>query len=142
MHTPTEVELFLGLASARDFAMGCHELIDLADGQVARLDSQPPAETAGRAAQALGVPLALQEHVHRIFAETEQDLNAVLRSTLERQEINVEQWAADPFAALAQLVNPDPAVARFAGRVQAGLAGDPAFTYGVSPRPTSLARQR
>ncbi|MGH3822444.1 MAG: hypothetical protein ACRDRA_06340 [Pseudonocardiaceae bacterium] len=70
VHTPTEVELFLELGSARDFAMGCHELIDLADEQLARLDSQNPVEIAGRAAQALGVPLPLQEHVHRILAET------------------------------------------------------------------------
>ncbi|MGH3852430.1 MAG: hypothetical protein ACRDR6_02815 [Pseudonocardiaceae bacterium] len=124
--TPTAVELFLELGSARDFAVGCRELIDLADEHLARLDSQSPVEIAGRVTQALGVPPQLSEQIHRIFAEMERDVGSALASA-QAQEVNLAEWTVDPFAVLGQLVNPDPLVARFVSRVQTELAAIPGF---------------
>lgn len=141
--TPDEMELFVQLGSARDFALGCRELIDVADDLAARADARSPVEVADAAARAAGTPPSVQRQVRDAFALLEKRTEEVVTTVVDGDPINPEEWTADPFAAFARYFQPDALVAQFADLVRTQFAGLPGVeSYLVTYGEATLRRPR
>jgi hypothetical protein len=121
--TPDEVELFLQLGSARDFAAGCRELIQVADEIAARADTRSPREVAGDAARQAGIPPDVRSRVDDVFAAAELEASALVAAAFDGDGVAVDEMTVDPFAMIARRLQPDAIVERIATRLRTDFAG-------------------
>ncbi|WP_155546481.1 hypothetical protein [Amycolatopsis camponoti] len=123
--TPDEVELFLQLGSVRDFAVGCRELIQVADEIAARSDTRSPREVADDAARQAGTPSDVRSRVEEIFAEADLEASAHVAAAFDGEGVAVDEMTADPFAMIARRLQPDAIVEQIATRLRTEFAGQP-----------------